>query len=79
MASVRHGGKAHGIPACLRSVDGTTRDVTIDASSIDGGEVIYCAINDRSVQRRTEDHARSQAVFLKNQPRRFLPRLWRGL
>lgn len=65
MASVRHAGKAHGFPACLRCMDGSTRDVTIDASSTDGGSVIYCAINDRSVQRRTEDHARAQAVFLE--------------
>jgi PAS domain S-box-containing protein len=46
-------------------MDGSTRDVTIDASSTDSGAVIYCAINDRSVQRRTEDHARAQAVFLE--------------
>ena len=65
MASVRHAGKAHGFPACLRCMDGSTRDVTIDASSTSGGEVIYCAINDRSVQRRTEDHARAQAVFFE--------------
>lgn len=65
MASVRHAGKAHGIPACLRCVDGSTREVTIEASSTDAGEVIYCAINDRSVQRRTEDHARSQAIFFE--------------
>ena len=65
MASVRHAGKADSIPACLRCADGSTRDVTINASSTDGGEVIYCAINDRSIQRRTEDHARSQAVFFE--------------
>ena len=65
MVSVRHAGKAHAIPACLRCMDGSTRDVSIDASSTDGGEVIYCAINDRSIQRRTEDHARSQAGFFE--------------
>ena len=65
MASVRQGGKAHGFPTCLRCMDGSTRDVTIDASSTDGGEAIYCAISDRSVQRRTEDHARAQAVFFE--------------
>jgi PAS domain S-box-containing protein len=65
MASLRHAGKAHGFPACMRCMDGSTRDVTIDASSTSSGEVIYCAINDRSVQRRTEDHARAQAVFFE--------------
>ena len=65
MASVRQGGKAHGLPACLRCMDGSTRDVTIDASSTDGGEAIYCAISDRSVQRRTEDYARAQSVFFE--------------
>ena len=65
MASVRHAAKAQGFPACLRCMDGSTRDVTIDASSTSSGEVIYCAINDRSVERRTEDHARAQAVFFE--------------
>jgi two-component system cell cycle sensor histidine kinase/response regulator CckA len=64
-ASVRHAGKAHGIPACLRCVDRSTIDVTIDVSSPDGGEVIYCAFNDSLLQRRTEDHVRSQVFFLK--------------
>ncbi|MFM8716354.1 MAG: PAS domain S-box protein, partial [Spartobacteria bacterium] len=64
-ASVLPTGKAHGLPACLRSRDGSTRDVTIDASSPDGGGIFYCAINDRSVQRRTEDHARAQAVYFE--------------
>jgi two-component system cell cycle sensor histidine kinase/response regulator CckA len=64
-ASVLPTGNAHGLPACLRCQDGSTRDVTIDAFSPDGGDIFYCAINDRSVQRRTEDHARAQAVFFE--------------
>ena len=64
-ASVLPTGKAHGLPTCLRCKDGSTRDVTIEASSPNGGDIFYCAINDRSVQRRTEDHARAQAVFFE--------------
>ena len=64
-ASLLHGGKAHGLTACLRCLDGSTREITIDASSAKGGENIYCAVGDRSVQRRTEDHARSQAAFFE--------------
>ena len=64
-ASVLATGKAHGLPSCLRCHDGSTRDVSIDASSEDGGDIFYCAISDRSVQRRTEDHARAQAVFFE--------------
>ena len=64
-ASVLPTGKAHGLPVCLRCKDGSTRDVTIEASSPNGGDIFYCAINDRSVQRRTEDHARAQAVFFE--------------
>jgi len=64
-ASLLHGGKAHGLTACLRCLDGSTREITIDASSARGGAYIYCAVGDRSVQRRTEDHARSQAAFFE--------------
>lgn len=64
-AAVLPTGKAHGLSACLRCRDGSTRDVTIDASIPDGGEIFYCAISDRSVQRRTEDHARAQALFFE--------------
>lgn len=60
-----HSGKSHGIPACLRCLDGSTRDVVIDVSSINRGSELYCSINDRSVERRTEDHARAQAVFFE--------------
>jgi PAS domain S-box-containing protein len=65
LAALFYSGKAHGILACLRCQDGSTREVTLDASSLDGGQVVYCAINDRSVQRRTEDHALAQAAFLE--------------
>lgn len=64
-AAVLPTGKAHGLPACLRCRDGSTRDVTIDASTPDGGGFFYCVINDRSVQRRTEEHARAQAMFFE--------------
>jgi len=63
--SVSSSGKTYGIPAYLRCRDGSTRDVTIDASSPDGTEFFYCAINDRSVQRRTEEHARAQAMYFE--------------
>jgi PAS domain S-box-containing protein len=71
LASVLRTGKANGIPACLRCSDGSTRDVTIDASSQDEGGTIYCSIIDRSVQRRTEDHARAQAGFFEKQTEVF--------
>ena len=58
-----HSGKAHGLSACLRCLDGSTRDISIEASSAAGGAIIYCAVSDRSVERRTEDHARAQAAF----------------
>ena len=38
-ASVLPTGKAHGLPACLRCKDGSTRDVTIEASSPNGGDI----------------------------------------
>jgi PAS domain S-box-containing protein len=66
VAALFYSGKAHGILACLRCQDGSTREVTLDASSLDGGQIVYCAINDRSVQRRTEDHALAQAASLEN-------------
>jgi PAS domain S-box-containing protein len=65
VAALFYSGKAHGILACLRCQDGSTREVTLDASSLDGGQIVYCAINDRSVQRRTEDHALAQAASLE--------------
>ncbi len=61
--AVLHSGKAHGLSACLRCLDGSTRDISIEASSAGGGEIVYCAVSDRSVERRTEDHARAQAAF----------------
>jgi two-component system cell cycle sensor histidine kinase/response regulator CckA len=61
--AVLHSGKAHGLSACLRCLDGSTRDISIEASSADGGTIVYCAVSDRSVERRTEDHARAQAAF----------------
>lgn len=64
-AALLHAGKAHGLTACLRCLDGSTREITIDASPSKDGTGIYCAIGDRSVQRRTEDHARSQAAFFE--------------
>ena len=63
--AVVHTGKAHGLSACLRCLDGSTRDISIEASSASGGAIIYCAISDRSVERRTEDHARAQAAFFE--------------
>jgi len=63
--SLLHSGKAHGLSACLRCLDGSTRDISIEASSADGGTIVYCAVSDRSVERRTEDHARAQAAFFE--------------
>ena len=63
--AVLHSGKGHGMAACLRCLDGSTRDISIEASSANGGAIIYCAISDRSVERRTEDHARAQAAFFE--------------
>lgn len=60
-----NGGMSHGMSACLRCWDGSTRDISIDASTVGGGAAIYCAIHDRSVERRTEDHARAQAAFFE--------------
>ncbi len=65
VAALFYSGKAHGILACLRCQDGSTREVTLDASSLDAGQIVYCAINDRSVQRRTEVHALAQAASLE--------------
>lgn len=63
--AVLHSGKGHGMAACLRCLDGSTRDISIEASAANGGAIIYCAISDRSVERRTEDHARAQAAFFE--------------
>lgn len=61
--AVLQSGKAQGLSACLRCLDGSTRDISIEASSADGGTIVYCAVSDHSVERRTEDHARAQAAF----------------
>lgn len=59
------GGKSLGVPACVRRSDGSKRDITIDASRVEGDEVIYCTVNDRSADQQTEDHAHAEGAFFE--------------
>jgi PAS domain S-box-containing protein len=62
-------------PACLRRLDGSTRDVVIDANPHHGGgkdAAVHCVLRDESVSRRTEFHLREQAAFLAKSPEAVL-------
>lgn len=64
---LRSGKKLQRHPACLRRLDGSTRDVLIDANPPlhDGAaEVVHCVLRDESIHRRTEFHIREQASFI---------------